>query len=122
MFPPPKTVTTASATRKNNVTLRLEKWDAKKDGALSEAAMRRKLEDRGYSVSRYVYPPGTTFPDHSHSVDKIDAVLSGRFKMTLFGEEAVLEAGDCLCVPKGAVHSARVVGTEPVVSLDSYLP
>ncbi len=81
--------------------------------------MRRKLERRGYAVSRYVYPPGTVFPPHTHGVDKIDGVLAGRFRMTMQGESVVLEAGDCLAVPRGVVHSAEVVGSEPVVSLDA---
>jgi len=97
----------------------LEHWDVKKDGPLTERAVREKLEARGYRVSRYVYPPGTTFPTHTHAIDKIDAVLRGRFRMTMSGQEAVLEAGDCLAVPKGTAHSAEVVGEEAVVSLDA---
>ena len=81
--------------------------------------MRRKLEERGYGVSRYVYPPGTFFPDHDHGVDKIDGVLSGRLRMTMRGGEAVLEAGDMVVVPKHVIHAAEVVGDEPVVSLDA---
>jgi len=81
--------------------------------------MREKLESRGYSVSRYLYPPGTWFPDHTHGMDKIDGVLAGRFRMTMNGESVILEAGDCLFVPQGAVHSAEVVGSDPVVSLDA---
>ncbi len=99
--------------------MKIESWDAERDGPLSEAALRRKLERRGYRVSRYVYPPGTYFPDHSHEIDKIDAVLSGRFRMRMGDDEAILEAGDCLAVPRGVVHSAEVVGNEPVVSLDA---
>ena len=97
----------------------VESWDAVKDGALTERALREKLESKGYTVSSYSYPPGTFFPDHTHGVDKIDAVLSGRFRLTLEGEEVVLEAGDSIEVPRGAVHSAEVVGDEPVVSLDA---
>ncbi len=97
----------------------IEKWDAVRDGPLSESAMRQKLEQRGYRVTRYIYRPGTIFPEHTHGVDKIDGVLSGRFRMTMEGQEAILEAGDCLTVPRGAVHSAEVVGDEPVVSLDA---
>jgi quercetin dioxygenase-like cupin family protein len=97
----------------------IERWDSDQDGPLSEEAMRRKLEQRGYRVSRYVYHAGTCFPNHTHEVDKIDAVLAGRFRMILAGEEVVLEAGDCIVVPRGAVHSAEVVGNEPVVSLDA---
>lgn len=55
----------------------------------------------------------------SHSMDKIDAVLSGRFRMVLEGREAVLEAGDMLAVPRGALHSTEVIGNESVVSVDA---
>jgi quercetin dioxygenase-like cupin family protein len=99
--------------------MNIERWNEERDGPLSESAMRRKLEERGYRVSRYVYPPGTFFPDHTHGIDKIDAVLSGRFRMTIEGREVILEAGEWISVPRGTVHSAEVVGIEPVVSLDA---
>ncbi len=99
--------------------MKVERWDAERDGPLSEPVLRQKLARRGYRVSRYVYPPGTYFPDHSHGVDKIDAVLSGRFRMKMGSDEVTLEAGDCLAVPRGVVHSAEVVGDEPVISLDA---
>jgi len=97
----------------------VDSWNAEKDGPLTERALREKLEREGYRVSRYVYPPGTCFPDHTHGVDKMDAVVSGRFKITLEGVSAVLAAGDAIAVPRGAVHSAEVIGSEPVVSLDA---
>ncbi len=81
--------------------------------------MRRKLEKRGYSVTRYTYAPGTSFPEHSHSIDKIDAVLAGRFRMSMNGQAVILEPGDCLAVPRGMPHTAEVIGDEPVVSLDA---
>ncbi len=99
--------------------INIDHWHSATDGPLSEAALRRKLEQRGYRVTRYVHPPGTTFPDHTHTVDKLDAVLSGRFRMRMHGQELLLEAGDVLAVPRGAVHSAQVVGSDPVVSLDA---
>jgi quercetin dioxygenase-like cupin family protein len=96
-----------------------EHWNKNKDGILNEKNMRNKLAARGYTVARYVYPPGTFFPEHSHDVDKIDGVLSGHFKMTMYGEEVILTAGDSLEVPSGAIHSAEVIGNAPVVSLDA---
>ncbi len=99
--------------------MKVEKWDRKKDGAFSEEALRSKLENKGYHVSRYVYPPGTNFPDHTHGIDKIDAVVSGRFRMTTKEGSVVLGAGDLLPVPRGTMHSAEVVGDKPVVSLDA---
>ncbi len=101
------------------MSLQIEHWDTKIDGELTETAMRQKLQSKGFQVSRYVYPPGTCFPDHSHHVAKIDAVLSGQFMMRMAGQSVILHAGDTLGVPRGAVHSAEVLGDEPVVSLDA---
>lgn len=88
---------------------------------MSEQAMRRKLEQLGYRVTRYVYVPGTYFPDHTHSTDKVDAVLSGSFRITMGKNAAVLKAGDFVRVPAEAEHSAEVIGDQAVVSLDGVL-
>jgi mannose-6-phosphate isomerase-like protein (cupin superfamily) len=93
--------------------MRIEHWNEQRDGALTESALRRKLMDLGYRV--YFLP-------HTHDVDKIDAVLSGRFRLTLDGEPVVLGAGDWVAVPRGVVHSAEVVGDVAVVSLDAVRP
>lgn len=99
--------------------MKIEHWDSEKDGPLSETALRAKLEICGYQVTRYIYPPGTVFPSHRHDIDKIDAILSGRFQMEMQGQKFVLGAGDCLAVPRGVIHSAEVVGEQPVISLDA---
>ena len=99
--------------------MNVEHWDPARDGALTETSLRIKLEQLGYSVSRYIYPPGTCFPDHTHSVDKIDAVLSGRLRITTHEGVADLCAGDAIYVPRGVMHSAEVIGQETVVSLDA---
>ncbi len=97
----------------------VERWDEARDGPVDEAVLRARLERRGYAVSRYTYAPGTAFSDHTHGVDKIDAVLAGTFRIVLEGEEVLLGPGDAVAVPRGAVHSAAVVGNESVVSLDA---
>ena len=100
------------------MAVRVEHWQ-KDWGPLSEAAMRKRLEGEGYSVSRYTYPPGTYFSAHTHEVDKKDTVLRGRFKIEAEGKEIVLEPGDMIEIPAGTVHTAEVVGSEAVVSLDA---
>jgi quercetin dioxygenase-like cupin family protein len=99
--------------------MKVEHWNSEADGLLTEAAFRKKLESRGYRVSKYVYPPQTYFSPHTHSEDKIDAVLSGRFRIGMAGESQILEAGDAIIVPANAEHEAEVVGNAPVVSLDA---
>ena len=93
-------------------------WNPAADGELSEAALRARLEALGYIVMRCVYPPGTSFPEHTHGVDKIDAVVSGRFRLNVAGHRVVLGPGDWIAVARGVRHTADVVGDEPVVSLD----
>ncbi len=94
-------------------------WNTALDGLFSERALRLKLESLGYRVARYVYPPGAVFPDHRHDVDKVDAVVSGRFRLVINGHVVVLRAGEWVEIPRGSMHSAAVVGDEPVVSLDA---
>ncbi len=98
--------------------VRVEKWSEER-GALSEEAMRAWLEGQGYSVARYVYPPGTYFPDHTHGIDKKDGVLKGKLRIKAAGKDYLLEAGDVLEIPAGTVHDAEVLGNESVVSLDA---
>ncbi|MCZ6648506.1 MAG: cupin domain-containing protein [Thaumarchaeota archaeon] len=98
--------------------MEIEKWD-NSWGELTESKMRERLTKEGYTVLRYTYQPGTVFADHSHPVDKKDTVLTGTFRMRAFGKEFMLEAGDMLLVRANTIHSAEVVGDQPVVSLDA---
>ena len=77
------------------------------------------LIQRVYIPNIYTYLPGTYFPEHSHSVDKKDTVISGQFRMTAMGKEFILGPGDMLLVPANTVHTAEVIGENPVVSLDA---
>jgi quercetin dioxygenase-like cupin family protein len=95
------------------------RWNTTLDGPFSERALRARLEALGYQVARYVYPPGTAFPDHTHGVDKIDAVVSGRLRLIVGGHVALLGPGEWAEVPRGVMHNATVMGDEPVVSLDA---
>lgn len=97
----------------------LQSWREDIDGELNADNMRAKLAVGGYAVALYTYAPGTHFGHHTHAGDKKDGVLSGAFLMEIHGEQVILRAGDILHVPAGVAHSARVLGDEPVVSLDA---
>lgn len=100
------------------VDMKVEHW-IEEWGELNEASLRLRLESEGYSVIRYDYPSGTYFSNHTHAFDKKDAVLSGRFLIRAEGHEFILGPGDALHVPANTVHSAEVLGSETVVSLDA---
>jgi quercetin dioxygenase-like cupin family protein len=100
------------------MSLSIERWDESL-GKPNEENLRQKLENEGYSVVRYDYPPGTVFPEHTHGFDKKDAVVQGTFRIRALGQEYLLGPGDALAVPAWTVHSADVIGDETVVSLDA---
>jgi quercetin dioxygenase-like cupin family protein len=96
--------------------MRVERWDPRREGPLSEGSLRRKLEADGFSVSRRVLPPGSTII-LAGDREQISAVAAGLLRITLDGESAILGAGDSVHLSPGAAHQAEVLGSAPVVSL-----
>jgi quercetin dioxygenase-like cupin family protein len=94
--------------------MRIERWDARRDGPLNEVALRQKLEARGFSVSARTFPGGAVAAAQADSRDRVQAVVSGLLKVTIDGESAILTAGDMVFVPRGAVRRVEVVGLAPV--------
>lgn len=99
--------------------MRIERWDPRRDGALSQAALREKLESRGYVVSTRDWPAGTVVAPEVHPRERVDAVVSGLMKITIDEESAILTAGDMVFVPRGAVRSVQIVGASPAQSFDA---
>lgn len=53
--------------------------------------------------------------EHCHDFDEYMVCLSGRYWATVNGEETVLNPGDELFIPKGAVQSGRcIAGTRTI--------
>jgi len=99
--------------------LKLKQWYSDNSDTLTESAMVKLLEQEGYRCTRYTYPEGTYFVEHSHSVDKIEAILKGRFRINLYGQSVILTAGDYIYIPANTPHTAEVTGDESVVSIDA---
>ncbi|MBF0453661.1 MAG: cupin domain-containing protein [Magnetococcales bacterium] len=85
----------------------------------SEEEMLCDMRAEGFHPFHYTYPPGTVFRPHTHDHDKIAAVIEGTFRIIMGGEEVILKTGDGVFVPEGALHSAEVIGNEPVISVDA---
>ena len=99
--------------------MRVERWDPRRDGALTEAALRQKLETRGYAVSTCKWPAGTVVAPEAHTSERVDAVVSGLVKITIDEESTILTAGDMVFVPRGALRSVQVVGASAAQSFDA---
>jgi mannose-6-phosphate isomerase-like protein (cupin superfamily) len=93
--------------------IRIDRWDPRRDGPMTETSLRRKVESYGYQVSIYIWPGGTVVPAKAEDRARLDAVVSGIVKITLDGESAILTAGDIAHVPRGAVRRVEVIGSVP---------
>jgi quercetin dioxygenase-like cupin family protein len=99
--------------------MRIERWDSRREGPVTESALRQKVQSGGYEVSSLAWPPGTILPAETQYRERIDAVVTGIVKITLDGESAILTAGDMVFVPRGAIRRVEVVGPTPVRCLDA---
>jgi quercetin dioxygenase-like cupin family protein len=99
--------------------MRIDRWDPRRDGPVTEAALRLKVESCGYQVSTFAWPAGTVVVAQAQDRERVDAVVAGILKITLDGESAILTAGDMVYVPRGAVRRVEVVGASTAHCLDA---
>ena len=99
--------------------MRIDRWDPRRDGPVTEAALRQKVQSCGYEVSSFAWPAGTVVPAEAQDRERVDAVVAGIVKVTLDGESAILTAGDMVYVPRGAVRRVEVVGSATAHCLDA---
>ena len=99
--------------------MRVDRWDPRRDGPVSETALRRKVESRGYQVASFAWPAGTVVAGQTQDRDRVDAVVAGILRFTLDGESAILTAGDMVYVPRGAVRRVEVVGSSTARCFDA---
>ena len=102
-------------------SMKVSKWDAKKDGPITEESMGRKLRSKGYQYLQHAYEAGTVLQEHAHAEPRKCAIIDGELKVTMSNSEATLKAGDILDVPVGVEHTEAVVGSKPVHILEGAL-
>ena len=66
--------------------------------------------------------PGHEVPTHAHPHEQIGMVYSGTARLTIGGEERLVQKGDFFCIPANVPHSDVCVGDEPFVMLDVFYP
>jgi mannose-6-phosphate isomerase-like protein (cupin superfamily) len=93
------------------VLMRIERWDVRRDGALTDAALLHKLQALGYEPVRRVYPTGAMVAAKIENCARVEAVISGLIKITIDEEPAILTAGDIVFISPRATRRLEVVGT-----------
>ena len=110
----------AGARARARFLTRINRWDALRDGPLSEASLARRLQWLGYEAESCVCAAGAVAaPAQTASRERILAVVDGLIKITLDGESAILVSGDLVFVPPGAVLRVDVIGQAPACCLEA---
>ena len=90
--------------------MRIDRWDVRRDGALSDAAQQQKVRSLGFVADARVYPAGAVVATQPDPRERVQAVASGLIKITIDGESAIVTAGDIVFIPKAAVRRLEVIG------------
>jgi quercetin dioxygenase-like cupin family protein len=65
-------------------------------------------------------PPGATGTAHVHLGEELVYTIKGKARITIDGEDYLLEQDTCFLIPPDVEHPARVVGNENWVAVAAY--
>jgi quercetin dioxygenase-like cupin family protein len=97
---------------------------AQQQGITRTDVQRSDLHVAGHELIqvRVDFAPGVAFAMHSHPGAEVAYVLEGTLEYELEGQPpVVLNAGEALFIPAGAVHAARNVGSGNASELATYI-
>jgi mannose-6-phosphate isomerase-like protein (cupin superfamily) len=70
------------------------------------------------SLAEEILPPGkAVFPHYHLETEEIYYILRGAGEMIIDDERRAVAAGDCIFIPRGAIHSLENSGTEAMTIL-----
>ena len=58
---------------------------------------------------------GQRVPDHTHDHEEVSHLLSGRWTVTIDGQDSALRPGDTAVIPAGVVHASFTLAEEAVI-------
>ena len=99
--------------------MRIDRWDARREGPLTEPALRQKLHALGYDASSRASAAGGVGGIQIDGRERVQAVLAGLVRVTVDGEAAILAPGDIAFVPRGAVCRVEAVGSAPALCVEA---
>ncbi len=93
-------------------------------GIVRNNLLREDLSTRGREAVQVLveFAPGAEFPSHSHPGEELVFIVKGALEYVVDGKPAVmLDTGDVLFIPAGAIHSVRNVGEKDAAELATYI-
>ncbi|CAL1549020.1 unnamed protein product [Lymnaea stagnalis] len=95
---------------------RVERWNEK--FSPDSAKLKQIMQAEGFSVFEWTDSANTIYGNHEHFEEQSHWIISGELEMTVENIGTfVLKSGDRDFMPANTVHSARVLGGNPVTYL-----
>lgn len=98
------------------------RWDTIPTEEVYPGITRQVVQGTQQTLVRYVYQPGSVFPEHHHPQEQITAILSGWIEFDVAGQRQIFGPGEVALIPGGIPHGARVVGDAVVETLNNLSP
>jgi quercetin dioxygenase-like cupin family protein len=100
----------------NKSKIQVIKW--MKPTSLTQEEAEARLHQEGYEAFCWNDVPGASYPRHRHDSDECLWILRGEIRLTIQGEDYLLQAGDRIYLPANTPHTAEVPQTRGV----TYFP
>lgn len=97
-------------------------WDSMEWTRVRDGVERKAFSGEGATLALHRLQPGHEPRPHAHPYEQIAYILSGEVEFHVGDEVAHLKAGGIIAVPPNVNHYAVVVGNEPVLNLDVFVP
>jgi len=97
------------------MNIQVERWS--EPASPDPQELKARLSHEGYSVFQWSDAPGTKYGPHAHAEDQSHWIVSGELELRVGYEIYTLRAGDRDYLPADTMHSAFVLGDQPVTYL-----
>ena len=73
-------------------------------------------------VALMTYPEGTVANPHAHPNEQVQAILKGKVKMRVGGEEKILGHGEAVLIQANTEHEAQILEDLEVINCKNVVP
>ena len=94
-------------------------WDKVKPEQLDKNIKRRIISGKKQMLVHWEFKKGAMAARHNHPHEQVVMVLSGRFRLAVGNEEAVVKPGDIVVIPSDVPHEAEALEDSVVIDLFS---
>lgn len=97
-------------------------WESMDWTEVREGVARKAFSGEGATLALHRLMPGHEPRPHAHHYEQIAYILSGEVDFHIGDEVVRLGSGGLVVVPPNTTHYAVVVGDQPVLNLDVFIP